>query len=507
MSALIAIREDSLADLDRFDGRLPGLFDTVLRLEYLDRAAGETAIRRPLDAWEQATGEHVDIEGPLVEAVLDAVPAGRAADGVETAQLQLVMARLWDAERAAGSPRLRAATFDELGGADGIVRAHVREALDGMAGADRELAAVVLDRLVAPSGARIAHLTEDLADYAGSDTATLRPVLERLSTARVLRPVAAAGTGGARFEVYHELLADAVLAWLTDHEADRRAAAGSARVRKRVLSLVAVLVVAVVVAVVLAGALVAEKRSSETARSRADSASARRLLASGGDPQLALALALRAADTRPTREASLALRAALAQSHERAVLRGPGGGVLSVDVGRDGRTLVTAEADGKVRIWERATARPVRTLAATGASEAVLCPDAEHVAVATDSGAILLRANGRARLGRDQRRCDRVQRRRSPRGDEGARSRAGLRRAHLQAAGVGAGVDRRPSTGDAERRRARGSPSRLREGPRSSRSATPVDGRSCHRPAASRSRASPCRRTGATSSRAALAAA
>ncbi len=400
VSALIAIREDALAELDRFDGRVPGLFDTVLRLEYLDRAAGADAIRRPLDAWERLTGEHVEVEDALVDAVLDAVPAGRAADGIETAQLQLVMARVWKAERDAGSSRLRRETFVALGGADGIVRAHVRDALDGMAAADRELAAVVLDRLVTPSGARIAHLTDDLARYAGSEAATLRPVLERLSTARVLRPVAAAGKSGARFEVYHELLADAVLAWLTDHAADRRAAIASVRLRKRILSLAAVLVVAVAVAVVLAGVLIDEKRSSETARSRADSGTADRLLRSGGDPQLALALALRAADTRPTREAELALRAVLAQSYERKVLRSGSGGVLSVDVSRDGRTLLAAEAAGRVRVRDRATGRPLRTLPAAGALDAAFCPDGERVALAGEDGATLVSGNARTRIAR-----------------------------------------------------------------------------------------------------------
>jgi len=399
VSALIAIREDSLAELDRFDGRLPGLFDTVLRLEYLDRASGADAIRRPLEAWEQATGEHAEVEDALVEAVLDAVPAGRDAQGVETAQLQLVMARVWEAERAAGSSTLQLETYERLGGADGIVRSHVRDALDAMAGADRELAALALDRLVTPSGARVAHLTEDLAGYAGSDAATLRPVLERLSTARVLRPVAAAGQAGARFEVYHELLADAVLAWLTDHEADRRAAAASARLRRRLLSVTAVAAFAVVVAALLVVALVAQRRGDE-ARSRALSATARRVLGAGGDPQLALELALRAADTRPTREAQLALRATLAQSFERAVVRSPAGEVLSVDISRDGHMLLSAESDDRARARDRATGRPLRTIAARGVADAAFCPDEGRLALAGDGGAELVAGRARRRLAR-----------------------------------------------------------------------------------------------------------
>jgi WD40 repeat protein len=403
VSALIAIREDALAELDRFEGRLPGIFDVALRLEYLDREAGADAIRAPLRAWAQQTDEQVEVEDALVDAVLDAVPAGRAASGVETAQLQLVMARVWEAERDAGSSLLRERTFAALGGADGIVREHVRDALDAMPAAERDLASVVLDRLVTPSGARIAHLTGDLADYAHSDTAMLRPVLERLSAARVLRPVTAAGTGAARFEVYHELLADAILAWLTEHEAARREALASARSRKRVLSLVAVAAVAVVVAVVLAGALIAEKRSSETASSRATSATARRLLESGGDPQVALGLALRAVDTRPTREAQLALRAALAQSFEREVLRTPVG-VRTVDISPDGRTVLTAEADGRVRLRDRRSARLLRTLQVANAAQASFCPEAGRlgrVAYAGDTGAGLVGGSRRVQLARE----------------------------------------------------------------------------------------------------------
>ena len=49
-SALISIREDSLAKLDRFEGRIPGLLDNVLRLDHLDREAGREAILGPRTA-------------------------------------------------------------------------------------------------------------------------------------------------------------------------------------------------------------------------------------------------------------------------------------------------------------------------------------------------------------------------------------------------------------------------------------------------------------------------
>src|SRR3954452_6399706 len=45
---LVSIREDALAKLDRFKGRVPHLFENYLRLERLDVAGGCEAIERPL---------------------------------------------------------------------------------------------------------------------------------------------------------------------------------------------------------------------------------------------------------------------------------------------------------------------------------------------------------------------------------------------------------------------------------------------------------------------------
>jgi hypothetical protein len=45
---LVAIREDALARMDRFEGFVPGLFDNYLRLEHLTADAAKEAIVRPL---------------------------------------------------------------------------------------------------------------------------------------------------------------------------------------------------------------------------------------------------------------------------------------------------------------------------------------------------------------------------------------------------------------------------------------------------------------------------
>jgi hypothetical protein len=151
VSFLISIREDSLAKLDRFEGRIPALFDNYLRIEHLDREAARAAIEKPIGRYNlspQADGHQVTIEPALVEAVLDQVKTGKVSLGegakgigrveggvtphegsIETPFLQLVMMRLWDEEAKGGPSTLRLETLNRLGGAEHIVRTHLDEAM------------------------------------------------------------------------------------------------------------------------------------------------------------------------------------------------------------------------------------------------------------------------------------------------------------------------------------------------------------------------------------------
>lgn len=117
---LISIREDSLAKLDRFKGRIPNLFDNYLRIEHLSHEAARTAIEGPINQYNRMgapKGPQVDIEPELVEAILQQVQTGEFAVGevgrgvvqaeadasttegqIETPYLQLVMTRLWNKE-------------------------------------------------------------------------------------------------------------------------------------------------------------------------------------------------------------------------------------------------------------------------------------------------------------------------------------------------------------------------------------------------------------------------
>ena len=164
VNVLVALRDDALAELDVFTGRIPNVFGNYLALDRIDRAAGGAAIAEPLVRFNELSGEPpVEIEPALVDRVLDDVAVGRVewrdvardssgddAGRIEAPYLQLVLQRLWEVEREQGSRVLRLATFEALGGAEAIVRAHLDEAMEVLEPTQQDMAARVFNQLVTP---------------------------------------------------------------------------------------------------------------------------------------------------------------------------------------------------------------------------------------------------------------------------------------------------------------------------------------------------------------------
>jgi WD40 repeat protein len=230
---LVSLREDALARLDWFKGRVPGMFENLLRLRHLDRPAGRAAIEGPIERYNAEHADVVEVEPGAVEHVLDEVRAGAVlvgqqgqgaiaanggtADGerIEAPFLQLVMTRLWNEERALESRRLRLETLERLGGADRIVGTYLDESLGALDPEDQTVAADAFNHLVTPSGTKIAHSVADLAQYTGASGDRLERVLGDLTRMRILRPVAPppGEDRSSRFEIFHDVLAPAVLDW------------------------------------------------------------------------------------------------------------------------------------------------------------------------------------------------------------------------------------------------------------------------------------------------------
>ena len=399
---VLSIREDALAQLDAFKSQLPGLFGNSVRLDRLDRQAATRAIRGPLERYNELVpaDEAVEIEDELVDEILDSVEAGRIRLGdaglggaeenptergrIEAPYLQLVLERLWEVETERGSKRLGGETLRGLGGASRIVEDHLERAMAALSPAEKDAAAAMYNYLVTPSGTKIAHRAGDLARYAAVDEGDAERVLKRLAGERIVR----AGENGAartQYEIFHDVLADAVLAWRTRHEAERRLEQERRDAARRHRTLLAVAAASLAAVVVLAGisiyALTLRSEAQENAReARAGELVARAAAALSTDPEQSLRLSLEASGTVRTAAVEDMLRKSLEELRLQSVIRLPAGEDAAA-LGRGGLMVATTRGD-QVRLYGAGGRRLLRTLRHPKATTAELSRDGRLVATA-----------------------------------------------------------------------------------------------------------------------------
>jgi hypothetical protein len=439
---LVCLREEGLSKLDRFHARIPNLMGNTIRLERLDRPTAKRAITEPLaryTALREAQGRPgVTIESALVETLLSqqvSFEHGGAGDEgrgggpprIELPFLQLVLTRLWAAEREAGSAVLREGTLQRLGGANGVVRAHLGAAMARFTTRQRRVAAEMFHYLVTPSRTKIAHTAGDLAGMMeGAPAAEIQALVTALSAqdARILKRIEPLQAGGEdRYEIFHDALAPGVLDWRGRFLAEQR-------VRRRLGQAAGVFVLLLVVIF----AAVEVQRGRLAAREREKDVQLSQQLASAAltqlvhDPALGQQMAeeaLLVARTDRAREAllrtTLASRLLRADSVHIYSVRGvafSGGGDLLVSASQDndarvwpsrggpalhllrhgswirraafgpGDTLVvTGSDDGTARVWNLRRPARSRVLRAGGVvMDVAFTPDGRSVVTATDNG-------------------------------------------------------------------------------------------------------------------------
>jgi WD40 repeat protein len=342
---------------------------------------------------------------------------------VETPFLQLVMERLWSEEVTAHGSVLRLTTLEKLGGAQAIVHAHLGLAISQLDDDARALAASVFARLVTPSGSKIAYLPSDLAALEKVPLEQLTALLPRLADARILRAVAPApGESEPRYEIFHDVLAPAILQWSASfateqeqrqaaEEERKRAAESRRRLRGRLLTVIAIVFLAGAVgAALLAVFAIRQSRdarsqqrlaeqSAKLARSQRITSSALSQLSI--DPELAALLAKKAIAIKRTPQAEAALRQALSQPYYvRWVLTRSQKPLRDAAFSRDGKLAATVGDDRLLRIWSVVTGRPVALLpGAEAALERVaFSPNGRYVAAGAANGCAYVWAVGTRRL-------------------------------------------------------------------------------------------------------------
>jgi WD40 repeat protein len=402
VNVLIGIRDDALANLDDFRRFVPKLLGNRLHLDLLDRREARDAIVRPLDRYNELAGEEVTIEPELAERILDEVVAGRvelgragrggtggrSADRIEAPYLQLVLQTVWEEERASGSDRLRAATLERLGGAARIVHEHLEHAMADLSDQEKQAAAAMYNFLVTPSGTKIAHRVGDLAGYASLPEQQASSVLAKLARERIVR-ASTDDRAATRYEIFHDVLADAVLAWRSRYE--EQAALREAERRRRRALVVATLALAalLLVASIAIFALVERSNSrSQARRAHAEALAAGALTQLDSDPSKSLRLALAAAQLRQKPREEAVLRKALLADRLRGVVR-TGGPITAVAYGANGKRLLIASRDGSVRDGESLLIRPGPPV-----TSAAISPNGRTVAVGRSGGSLTVVGRG-----------------------------------------------------------------------------------------------------------------
>ena len=382
---LLAIREDTLAQLDKFKNDIPELFDSRGRVKPLNGAAAEEAIRGPLDEYKrQFPSTPFTIDDDLVDTVIHQVQTGKlqgeqtgagtvgdaTTDSVEAPFLQLVMKRLWEAEVAEGSHRLRLATLKRLGDAETIVGTHLDATLDALSPEEQDLASDIFHQLVTPSGTKIVHSTHDLQGYTAHSEEEIISLLQRLQTGdtRIVRSVRPPGMEGpARYEIFHDVLAQAILDWRGRHEKvvlqKEKEQAQHEVWRQKRLTLFAVVggVVAIVLAIVAVFFYFNSRTESNANASRHLAAEAINNL--NTDPELSTLLSMSAISKSPTQEAQAALRQSYENVQETSSIDA-GSPVVTVAMSEKGQIVAgirrpSPESD-QFEVWNSPHSSPVR---------------------------------------------------------------------------------------------------------------------------------------------------
>jgi WD40 repeat protein len=400
---LISIREDWLARLDRFKGRIPNLFDNSIRVEHLGRKAAREAIVKPVEKYnelrkrERAPGgafSKVEITDEFVDEVLDQLeqldddgdkgvetllPQGALkSDGqrIQPSRLQVVLEHLWNKVKNEAKPTFGVELLPKPDTVKCIIESNLRETLEHLSWEEKVTAANLFRFLITESGTKFASTVDGLAARSGRPASQIRPVVEKLSgNVRILKRVAGAPSQSnqVRYELTSDVLAAPILAWGQEVFAKRR------RKQNRGWYILASLIMLFII--IIAGAFLRARQQRQAANEQRQAANeqARVLEIERAKAQRALDAVRKLDDRVP---------------YSKKVLRGHGAKVMSA-VFTPNENVLTASEDGSAILWDIESKDPIHEFNKNEKEElglvcAAVSPKGDSMVTANADGTVAL---------------------------------------------------------------------------------------------------------------------
>lgn len=209
LKIVIAIREDSLAELSALKQQIPEVFYNDYHLEVLRGEQARQAIINPLGAYGIRFEEGLD----------DEILADLGGENVDPPQLQIVCDRLY-IDRNFKDKVITRAQYERLGGARAILAAYLTNVLNRYPGGERVKLQLVLKEFITSASHRALPTRQGLMQRTGLALAELQQVLEELEEARLIREF----PPEPRFELVHEYLIPQIFSWTSEEDrAQKRA--------------------------------------------------------------------------------------------------------------------------------------------------------------------------------------------------------------------------------------------------------------------------------------------
>lgn len=197
---ILSLREDFLAQMAELEEFVPSILQQRFRVTALDRAQTLEAILKPAQLF------HLDIEASVVEELL-------GVSGIEPPQLQIILDRLY--EHRDGS-RIGWDTYQNLGGAERILRGYFEDTLHHSLGPERQRARQLLKAMVTPQKTKFVTTLEELDQRLGWPRENLMAVLKLLVESRLVRSWEEGDHGC--YELAHDFLTQEIATWETPEE-------------------------------------------------------------------------------------------------------------------------------------------------------------------------------------------------------------------------------------------------------------------------------------------------